>query len=524
MSVSWKFEKNMAKKRFDIGEKHGGWILKKRIPGGGNGSIWTTVDLNNKEKIIKLLRKSHETARKRFADEIKIMIESSHVPGVMKIIDNCDYQNAPDTMWYVMEKGIPLQEKFYSADSIKIVKAIIEVGNTLVELHEIGISHRDIKPQNIICIDNQILLADFGLVDYPEKEEGLTIPSSQLGPRWTIAPEMRNNPENADGLKADVYSLAKSLWILLTGITKGFEGQYSPKGSIGLKHFQPSMYLNIIEDLLVSATENDPTLRPSIDKFVEILNYWIECHSDFIRRNSLDWQVIQQRLFPTSLPSHSEWCDIDDIISILNIIGGIPSLNHLFFASGGGLDLEQAKRSSLEYGLIEVDLGTPFIFKPKVLIFESFKAASEWNYFRLECEPIPALIEKSSKDIELVTEVNNTTYEPYSFLENYEYGYYDDDDEPELSLRYVKRILRGAMVIFQKTSSYNLTSATYDGRHNLLSAAQFRNYIQKAINSGYKVEYVKDEDGNLTGKMIYNGPLPSVDGVSTILLDGHDVL
>jgi len=36
-------------------------------------------------------------------------------------------------------------------------------------------------------------------------------------------PEMRRNPDKADGKCADVYSLAKTLWILLTKETKGFE-------------------------------------------------------------------------------------------------------------------------------------------------------------------------------------------------------------------------------------------------------------------------------------------------------------
>lgn len=47
-----------------------------------------------------------------------------------------------------------------------------------------------------------------------------------MGAVFTISPEMKRNPKEADGKKADVFSLAKTLWMFLTKDEKGFDGVY----------------------------------------------------------------------------------------------------------------------------------------------------------------------------------------------------------------------------------------------------------------------------------------------------------
>lgn len=73
--------------------------------------------------------------------------------------------------------------------------------------------------------NDQFFLADFGLVDDPDKAD-ITSTGEQIGAKRTIAPEMKWSSQRADGKPADVYSLAKTLWILLTGRRDSFEGQY----------------------------------------------------------------------------------------------------------------------------------------------------------------------------------------------------------------------------------------------------------------------------------------------------------
>jgi serine/threonine protein kinase len=79
-----------------------------------------------------------------------------------------------------------------------------------------NVSHRDVKPGNLYSFEGRWTIGDFGLVSYPNKE-ALTAEGKTLGPQHFLAPEMISNPRHADGTKADVYSPAKTLWVLATG-------------------------------------------------------------------------------------------------------------------------------------------------------------------------------------------------------------------------------------------------------------------------------------------------------------------
>ncbi|MBD2843767.1 protein kinase [Paenibacillus sp. IB182496] len=83
-------------------------------------------------------------------------------------------------------------------------------------LHEKGIVHRDIKPSNIYYYNDVWVFGDFGLVDYPEKTD-LTEKGESVGPKNTIAPEMKRDAINANGKPADVYSLAKTFYFIVGG-------------------------------------------------------------------------------------------------------------------------------------------------------------------------------------------------------------------------------------------------------------------------------------------------------------------
>lgn len=60
------------------------------------------------------------------------------------------------------------------------------------------------------------------------------------------------------------------------------------------------------------------------------LEKWLEVVSNFQKSNYSEWKYLQNRLFPKTVPLHAEWRDIDSIIKILNDIGSMPGLNHMF--------------------------------------------------------------------------------------------------------------------------------------------------------------------------------------------------
>jgi hypothetical protein len=203
---------------------------------------------------------------------------------------------------------------------------------------------------------------------------------------------------------------------------------------------------------------------------------------NYDEENLKNWLDIQSAIFPMGLPAHCEWTDVTEIVQILNKIGSYDNSNHMFYPTGGGLDVEGAKLSS-EPGCIEIFTGLTDILKPKLLLFESFKNPL-WNYFRIDADELkPSGVYKSLEDYpnEELTELESGRYVDRGHWDNSEY---EGKPLPK-SARVVTRHLRGSFVIFSKSSFYNRKSSTYDGRHNKMTAKEFRSYIEKVISNGW---------------------------------------
>lgn len=463
----------------------GKWTLISMIGEGGNGSVWKAC--HNKEKsqvvAIKILKKNNYVNYLRFKDEIQVLKNNENITGLLKIIDadlpEFDKSRKP---WFAMPLGIALKENFKNPSVEQVVQLIIEVAKTLSELHNRGISHRDIKPANIIFVNEKVTLSDFGLVDYPNKKD-VTEKYRDLGAKWTIAPEMRRDPANADGKPADVYSLAKTFWILLTKEAKGFEGQYTPTSSISLGKFKSPFYTTPLDKLLQESTDHLPSERPTINQFLSSLLEWQVINEDFEKKSKLQWFDMLQHLYNSELPPITGiWQKKEDIIEILNYIGKHDQLNHTLFPDGGGLDLI-ASKESWEEGCIEINYECiTYILLPKALILENFQGNSMWNYFWLETQKIELLTKKESVGREELTEI-----EPGKYVERecYDYDEFNGDPLPQNS-RVVIRNSEGTFLICLKVGPYNQESSTYDGRHNKVTREQFRKYISTCITANQK--------------------------------------
>ena len=474
---------------FRKGQIFGKWELSSYLGGGGNGEVWVCKNPCQEENAIKILKHVRDKPYRRFIDETIVIEQNSDIKGIIpikeKFLPDILGNNLP---YYIMPIAESSEKKINSKSINEKVDAIIQVAETLSQLHQRGIFHRDIKPANILFYNSRYTLTDFGLVDYPNKKE-ISLKNEEIGPKWTMAPEMKRESSKADYSKADIYSLAKTLWIYLTENKKGFDGQYSTDSIIHLKKYYPQSYTSPIDNLLIASTDNDPCKRPSIDEFINILKAWKELTKDFHSANLQQWFEIQTKLFPMTIPSRVIWDDINDIVKILKVVCSFNNLNHMFFPISGGLDLEDV-RLAHEEGCIELDSQSIHIVKPKRLLFESFGYNHEWNYFRLETEELkPSGVYETedgeepyerSHDEEAVSELSPGQYYPYYIMEDS--SYYKDDYPITDFSRHITRGFRGSFVIFCKRSPYNLDVSTYDGRHNKMTTDEFRKYIQRSVD------------------------------------------
>lgn len=127
------------------------------------------------------------------------------------MVDRGELGNRP---WFVMPRAMELREHLGSRPHLRdVVKVVAAVADTLARVvTDQDVAHRDLKPANLLWL-NGPLVADFGIAQLPTRA-GITQKGESVGPMEFLAPEMRYVVGDVDGKAADVWSLAKTLFVL----------------------------------------------------------------------------------------------------------------------------------------------------------------------------------------------------------------------------------------------------------------------------------------------------------------------
>jgi serine/threonine-protein kinase len=469
------------------GTRLGNWELLQNIGKGGNGEVWKVRSPEGELAAMKISTKPKKSAFERFKAEVHIHQNHADVPGVLPALDcMLTEEFDPETpSWFVMPLARPFRRAVRN-DFREIVMAVIKIAETLTILHERAVVHRDLKPENLLYLDGRPCVGDFGIADYPTKLE-LTRKNDQLGAYWTIAPEMERSSDTADGRLADVYSLAKTLWMLLVNDKRSFAGQYLPgRRPMALSAFFSNIpLLHVIESLLAAATANEPSERPDMATFLRALEEWVENAGDFRQVSLGDWEALQKYLFPVILPQRAVWIAPEEIVAVVNLLGQHAELNHAFAPDGGGLDLVGAK-FSVERDCIELifEGRMVVIIKPRQLMFESFPGFGEWAYFRLETADLAPsdVYDSVTGNYEEVLELTSGEYLPRSI---YDQGFLCNPETGEPiplpdTARVIMRQFKGSYVVFAKAAHFNQLDK-YQGDHDRLTADGFREQIDGIV-------------------------------------------
>jgi serine/threonine protein kinase len=169
--------------------------------------------------------------KQRFDREIKILAQLNH-PNIVKIIEWNFGGEPPDfSPWYTMEylaggslrqhMDLRFQGNYVFERNWTIKSIILPALHALAQAHEVGIYHRDLKPDNILYTDNhraRVKITDWGLGrDIERKSLALTADIGEIGgtPGY-CAPEQWFSFENIDG-RADIFSLGVIFYEMMTG-------------------------------------------------------------------------------------------------------------------------------------------------------------------------------------------------------------------------------------------------------------------------------------------------------------------
>jgi serine/threonine protein kinase len=188
--------------------------LGKQLGAGGNAIVYK-AKTGSGTVAIKFLVNPDPKRFARFRDEVLVVTTTlKDSPRVIPILEHHlpDPQEAASA-WYVMPVATTLRNHLSAANQLKIIDAIAQVSEALAELHAAKVAHRDIKPENLFFHDKAYRFGDFGIAKFPESA-GLTTATEPMGPAGYMADEMIRDSMSANPFRADIFSLAKTLWAL----------------------------------------------------------------------------------------------------------------------------------------------------------------------------------------------------------------------------------------------------------------------------------------------------------------------
>ncbi len=194
--------------------------IQELIGVGGMAVVYKAYDtIDHRTVAIKILKdefSGNAEFLRRFKNESKAIAVLDH-PNIVKVYN----VSFGDRIQYIVMEyidGISLKEYLLQQKEVKWKEAIhftVQILRALQHAHEKGIVHRDIKPQNIMLLqDGSIKVTDFGIARFSHSETR-TMTDKAIGSVHYIAPEQARGDLTDE--KADIYSVGVMMYEMLTG-------------------------------------------------------------------------------------------------------------------------------------------------------------------------------------------------------------------------------------------------------------------------------------------------------------------
>jgi len=245
----------------ELGRGAMGIVYKARDPQIDRIVALKTVPLRGQEP------EAEEEYRRRFLNEAQAAGRLHH-PGIVAVFDVGEDPETHDpyiVLEYVageaLNRILAREKKLLLATGLQFAA---EIADALDYAHAKGVTHRDIKPGNILVTrDGHPKIADFGIAKLNLAH--FTVPGKVLGTPAYMAPEQLNG-EAADG-RADLFSLGVILYAMVTGHSP-FQGDSATTVCFKVANREPvpasALDLNLPSELdavIARAMAKDPAKR-----------------------------------------------------------------------------------------------------------------------------------------------------------------------------------------------------------------------------------------------------------------------
>src|SRR6516162_6741365 len=253
------------------GNKLGPYEIQAPLGAGGMGEVYrardTRLDRTVAIKVLASHLASSPELKQRLEREARAISSLNH-PNICHLYD-IGSQDGADFLVMEVVEGQTLADRLRGGalPLPEIYKIGIEIADALDSAHRKGITHRDLKPGNIMLTQSGAKLLDFGLAklrqDAGSPVSGLTTTQGDLSGQGAIlgtlqymAPEQVEGQDDQLDARTDIFAFGAVLYEMATG-KKAFEGKS-----------QASVIAKILEADPPPVSSLRPVAPPALDRVV----------------------------------------------------------------------------------------------------------------------------------------------------------------------------------------------------------------------------------------------------------------
>jgi tetratricopeptide (TPR) repeat protein len=199
-----------------------GYVIERELGRGGMATVYLAQDLRHERHVaLKVLHSdlAASVGPERFQREIRLAARLQH-PHILTVLDSGE---TTGRLWFSMPyvEGETLRQRLRRTGALPVseaVRILEHVARALAYAHRRGVIHRDVKPENVLISQDNVLLADFGLARPLEAtaDQSLTRAGLVVGTPTYMAPEQAAADPATDH-RADIYSFGILAYEVLAG-------------------------------------------------------------------------------------------------------------------------------------------------------------------------------------------------------------------------------------------------------------------------------------------------------------------